>query len=86
LTLSRNDWRTHAASVDAIGASLLADVAIPTAVIEPVEVRSDPRIQLNDLVYINTDKMGQLETSIIGYTRRVTRGAYPVDTYTLRVL
>ncbi|MGH7955246.1 MAG: hypothetical protein ACREOZ_04725, partial [Gloeomargaritales cyanobacterium] len=86
MTFSRNDWSTVASSVVAIATSLLADVKNPKSTIDPVELRCDPRVQLNDQVFINTDHMGSFTTSIIGYTRKVVKDAYPTDTYTLRVL
>jgi len=86
LVLARNDWRTHELSVNEIAQSLHTDVGQAIPVIDPVEVRCDPRLQLNDLVQINSQRIGIISTAVLGYKRIVRKREHPTDTLTLRPL
>ena len=86
LVLARNDWRTHDLSVNEIAQSLQTDVGQAIPIIDPVEVRCDPRLQLNDLVTIKSQRVGTIPTAVLGYKRVVRKGEHPTDTLTLRPL
>ncbi|MGH3834103.1 MAG: hypothetical protein ACRDSF_00145 [Pseudonocardiaceae bacterium] len=86
LDMKSSPWRSRASSQEAVANSILHDIAVPIPTIDPVEVRGDPRRQLNDTCIIDTKRTGRIIAAVIGYKRSITRGNPMVDLYTLRAL
>lgn len=87
LTLPASDWRSFKDSAELIADSLLGDTTTPAPVVDGVEIPSDPRLQLRDVVRLRSEDgiTGAIFAQIIGI-RRHDGANGSTDTLTMRVL
>src|ERR1700742_299639 len=82
--LGKEEWRSHPTTLGIVASSILADVAYPIPLIDPVEVRGDPRRQLNDTATVTVKGIGIIQTAVIGITRKFKRDEPITDTLVLQ--
>lgn len=81
LQLAENDWRQTEDSMRTLASQLIQDTTMPAPVIEDIEIVSDPRLQIGDVVTL--DPEGSYTTSIrvqvLGIRRSATSNTDSID-------